>query len=141
MGKNTKEAERTPFEIPKFDFCVLLECIADVLISRAKERADKKIKLLHCSIRFCYVCHASPEMKVRYRKVSKRIHHIYWEHYAGLWGYSMKDLDLAGNAKKDGFFCDACEKEHGIIEQLKAKAAKAGVKINLNLDKRYGRGK
>lgn len=141
MEKNIEEVAKTPFEIPKFDFSVLLECIADVLISRAKERADKKIKLLHCSIRFCYVCHASPEMKVRYRKVSKRIHHIYWEYYAGLWGYSMRDLDLAGNAKKDGFFCDACEKEHGIIEKLKAKAQEAGVKIILNLDKRYGRGK
>jgi hypothetical protein len=141
MEKNIEEVARTPFEIPKFDFYVLLECIADVLISRAKERADKKIKLISASIRFCYVCHASPKMKVRYRKISGRIHHIYWEHYAGLWGFTMRDVDLAANAKVDGFFCHACEKEHGIIEKLKAKAQEAGVKISLNLDKRYGRGK
>jgi hypothetical protein len=130
------DQEKMPLEIPKVSLSVLLECIADEVLGRADERADKSITLICSQIEYCYICHASKLVRARFRKVSKRIYKIDLQRVCGLPGYRISDIDLAsGRPVHAGYYCDKCEREHQINRYLKQKAFDKGLKLTI-----YGRG-
>lgn len=130
------DQEKIPLEIPSPNLSVLLECIAEEVLSKAEERADKKITLICSPIEYCYICHSSRLLKARFREISKRIYKIELKKVCGLPGYRISDIDLTGRAVHNGYYCDNCAQKHNINDYLKKKALERDLKITI-----YGRGR
>lgn len=122
------DREKIPFEIPKPCLSAMLEAIADFVVEVGTTKVGK-VLLQNSIIEYCYVCDRKATFPIRYRKVSKRIHHIYLTQRFRLRGFKIKYEDVFGN-KYDGLYCEECEKKHNINDFIAQKCRENNVKLN-----------
>lgn len=131
--------EKTRFEIPKPRLSVLLDVIIDHIVEVGSEKIAKVV-LSRSQIEYCYICDATSRIPVRYRKVSKRIHHIEHWRRVGLIGYKINYDDMA-RVMFDGLYCVQCEMKHNINQRVQEACKEKNVKITIlnNLNTQWKR--